>query len=157
MAGKSGSKRPQTRRKQATALQSRPADRLTLVLRDVFQAEVGRGSFPENEFLNLSAGGERIAFYELNVFGNLESRNIPFTEATQLLGVCVRTRLELHRRGDFLAITRARYAIDRHITHSRVGSKILLELFRIDVLTATNDHVFDPAGYDCVTFLIHAG
>src|SRR5262249_37679213 len=64
-------------------------------------------------------------------------------------------RRQPHERHHFLAILPARHPHDLHLTDRRVSVQDSLDLTRIDVLTATNNHIFQ-ATYDVdIDILIH--
>ena len=81
-------------------------------------------------------------------------RDFSFAEGLYLFrgGLCI--LLQLYPCHEFLAILFIRNADDLNVTYGWVSVEELLDLSRIDILSASNHHVFEPAGDLAVIILV---
>src|ERR687894_55864 len=113
------------------------------------------GGLAQFVFLDLAARRHRVLLDEIHVLGDLV---VSYVLAAVLLGVLFGQGgiLFLYDGGgDSLAVLLVRDAVDLDVGDLGMGVEELLDLARIDVLAAADDHVICPAGYLEVTVLVH--
>src|SRR5215471_2969947 len=108
------------------------------------EAELGDGDLPHPELLDLPRYGHRELGREPHVPGDLVGGNLPAAKVPDLVD---RGRLAIAQadpRADLLAVLHVGHADHLHVADARMGVEKLLNLARIDVLAAADDHVLEP-------------
>src|SRR6266498_683635 len=100
----------------------------------------------ELELLDFPGSGHGERTDELDIPGDLIVGNLPLAEVAHFVLRHLRPLLEDDRGHYLLAVLPVGYAIDLDIRDFRMGEEVFLDLTRIDILTAADNHVFDPAG-----------
>src|SRR6266850_766446 len=109
------------------------------------------------EFLGFAAHRHRESFNKADKPRNFEVRNLSLTERANFAFVQEFAGAYLDPRADFLAILLIGHAEDLHGFNLRMPEKELLDLARIDVLSAANDHVLDPSDDVAIALFIDGG
>ena len=81
----------------------------------------------------------------------------PWQNARSVLGVDRRARADLDPRHQLLAVALVGDADDLHVLDVGVGEQELLDLPRVHVLAAADDHVLDPPDDVDVAVVVHHG
>src|SRR5215217_2117528 len=113
------------------------------------------GGLAQLVFLDLAARRHRVLLDEVHVLGDLVMGDVL---ATVLLGVLFGQRgvLFLYYGGGYpLAVLLVGDAVDLDVRDTGMCVETLLDLARVDVLAAADNHVVRPAGYREVTVLVH--
>src|SRR5580700_5079501 len=111
--------------------------------------------FAHLELLDLAGDGHRERLDELHVARDLVPRDLALAEVADLVlgqgGVGARD----HPRHQLLAVALVGHADYLDVGDVWMGVEELLDLARVDVLTAADHHVLDPADDADVTVLVH--
>src|SRR6185503_11567015 len=127
------------------------------LLRGAFEPELRDGHLAHPELLHLARHRRRELVDELPVRGNLERGDPAAAERGQLLAADRRRGLPLHPRHHFLPVLVARHADDLHVEHGGMRVEIFLDLARVHILAAADDHVLDAADDVDVAVLVGGG
>src|SRR5512136_1997194 len=125
------------------------------MLLSLFQMQLLDRHLTELELLDLPGSGHGKGTDELDIPGDLVIGDPSLAECAHLVFRHLRPLPENDRRHYLLAVLPVGDPVNLHIRDLRVGEEELLDLPRVDVLAAADDHVLDPAGDLAVTVLVH--
>src|SRR5678815_5117971 len=111
------------------------------------EPEFRHGHFAHPELLDFAGHGGGELVHELPVGWNLEGRNPDSAKCGEFFTAHVPSGSSFHPRHHFFAVLRARDADDLDVQDGGVRVQVFLDLARIHVLAAADNHVLDAA-YD---------
>ena len=111
--------------------------------------------FAHHELLDLAGDGHRELRHELDVARDLVVGDLALAEGADLLVGRGLAGMQLDPGADRLAEARVGHANHLHVQHLRMPVEELLDLARIDVLAAADDHVLEAADDVDVALLVH--
>src|SRR5580658_1632565 len=109
------------------------------------------------EFLDLAGDRHRERLDEADMARNLVMCYLALAEASDVFGVQHCSRTQADPGADFLAIFRIGHADHLDVSNLGVAIEELLDLARVDVLAAADDHVLDPSGDPAIARGIESG
>src|SRR6185369_3569392 len=112
---------------------------------------------PHLEFLDLAGGGHRVAVDEFDVFRDFVVGNPVFAEVADFVFAHRHPFFEDDGGHYLFAVFAVRYAVNLDIGDFGVGVEEFFYFARVDVLSATDDHVLDAPGDLAVAVLVHDG
>src|SRR5581483_9656418 len=110
-----------------------------------------------HELLDLAGDGHREFADEFDVARDLVVGDLALAELPDLLGRGALARPELDPGADLLAVPGIGHADHLHVLHLGMAVEEFLDLSRIDVLAAPDDHVLQAADDVDVALVIHGG
>src|SRR5215212_1052573 len=114
------------------------------------------GGLAQPVLLDLATRRHRVLIYEVHVEGDLEAGYVLLAILFEVFFGEAGVRLLLYYYGgDLFAVLLVRDAVYLHVGDVRVGVEELLDLARVDVLAAPDDHVLRPARDPNVPVLVH--
>src|SRR5438067_1535733 len=120
-----------------------------------FEAKLGHGHLAHLELLDLARDRHRERVDELPVARDLVRGDFAPAEGHQVVIRDPGTLARLHPGHDFFAVALAGHADDLDIAHVGVGVQEFLDLARIDVLAAADNHVLDAPDDVDVALVVH--
>src|SRR5574344_500147 len=121
------------------------------------QAKGGRHDLADFEFLDLAGDGHREGIHKTDVTRHLVVRDLAFAEGANVVFRRLGARLGDDPGAQLFAKTAVRNPDDLDVLYLRMAVEEFLDFAWIDVLSATNDHVFDAAHDVDVALRIHGG
>src|SRR3954451_12063006 len=115
----------------------------------------GRPTVTQLVLLDLARRGQRQNIERYPMLGRLLRRQVLAHVAEKLVLADRLTGSGADERGDHLAHQVIGKPDDRNLTDSRMSEEELLQFARIDVLAASDDHVFEAALDRAVATLVH--
>src|SRR4051795_2632581 len=117
--------------------------------------ELRRRHLAHDELLHLAGDRHGELVHELPVAGDLEGRDLPPAGGRQLLGADRAALAQLDPGHDLLAVARAGHADEVGVADGRDADQELLDLARVDVLSAADEHVLDAPDDLHVALVVH--
>ena len=108
----------------------------------------------ELELLNLTRASQGELVDEEHIFGNLITGNLAATEELHVFGSHLRSLFENNEGSYGLAIFLGRHGSDLYVADARHVIEELFYFARIDILTASNNHVLDMTRNLIEAFLV---
>lgn len=106
--------------------------------------------------LYFACHSERVVFHKPNEFRDFEMCDLPFAESAYILFSCgLGFWLENYPCTHYLSKIIIRHSNDLHVLNSFVSSQELLNLFGVNVLASSDDHVSHATKHSAVALLIH--
>src|ERR1700722_1303436 len=121
------------------------------------QPQLGDRALAHDEFLDLAGDGHREFVDELDVARHLVVGDAIAAEGLDLLLVDVFARTKPDPGAYFLAVAVVGHADHLHVLDFRMAVEKLLDLARIDVLAAADDHVLDAPDDVAIAFRVDGG
>ena len=112
---------------------------------------------PHHEFLRLSGDRHWQLVNDPDVLRNLEVSYLSLQGLTQLLAGNLHPWLRNYLGADFLAEPLIRDAEDLGVVHLRMADHAFLDLARVDVLAAPDDHVLHATDYRAEALFVERG